>query len=225
MRSIVIAMVLAALASPLAAQRIDSPYRFVDTTQQLGVFAGYVFTDPGSLDLGPESAAAFGARYGIRVTGPFSIEGSAMVLPTSRLVRDTAVSAGGTDTTHTTVGEADMTLAAVYADLRFDVTGPRTWNGLMPYVVFGVGAAFPISNEDAADEDLPSGDRYRFGTRLVGDLGLGVEWFPLERWTVRLDARDFLWKIEVPQGLRTLDTPEDEWVQNFMLSAGVSFRF
>jgi hypothetical protein len=34
-----------------------------------------------------------------------------------------------------------------------------------------------------------------------------------------------LWKIEAPVGLRTLDAPIEEWVQNFLLSAGVSFRF
>ena len=218
-------ILLLALATPGAdAQEIDSPYRFVDPGQQINAFVGLIETQRGSLDLGPESAMAYGLRYGLRLTGPFSIEGAAAVFPTSRIVQDTAIVDGDTIVRATDI-EADLTLGLVTADLRFDITGPRTWHRIMPFALLGVGAAFTVSSDDAADADLDSGLRYDFGTRLVGELGAGVEWFPLEQVTVRLDARNMLWKIEAPLGLRTLDAPIEEWVQNFLLSAGVSFRF
>ena len=225
MRSIATVLFACALAGPLAAQDIDSPYRFVDTRQQVGVLAGMLFTDPGSVPVGPDDGITLGARYGLRITGPFSLEIAALATPSSRMVLDTTVSASGTDTTYRSLGEADMTLAVVHGDLRFDLTGPRTWNRLMPYVLVGVGAAFRASSDDALDEDLPAEDRYRFGTRLVGDLGAGVEWIPLEHWSVRLEAKDYLWKIQVPRGLRRVGTPAEEWVQNYLVSAGVSYRF
>lgn len=225
MRSIVIAALLATTAVSAAGQGIDSPYRFVDANQQVGVLGGYVFTDPGTVELGPTDAAVIGARYGIRISGPFGLEGTLLYMPTSRMVLDTVVTPTQADTLYQTVGEADLSLAIGHADLRFDLTGPRTWNGLMPYVLLGLGAAIRVSEDETVDEDLPSEDRYRFGTRLVGDLGAGVEWFPLERWTVRLDARDYLWKIQVPRGLRTTGTTPEEWVQNYLLSLGVSYRF
>jgi hypothetical protein len=118
-----------------------------------------------------------------------------------------------------------MTIGIVSADLRFDITGPRTWHRLMPFALLGLGAAFTLSEEDDADADLDPNVRYDYGTRLVGELGLGTEWFPTDRVTLRLDARNMLWKIEAPTAMRTVDGPIDEWVQNFLLSAGVSFRF
>lgn len=209
-----------------SAQNIDSPYRFIDRNQQVNVFAGQVLTDPGALDLGPESGTAFGVRYGLRLAGPFSVEAAVMVFPTSRAVQDTAIV--GPDTTVVPAAgnpEADLTLGIATADLRFDITGPRTWHGLMPFALLGVGMSTVISEDDEQDLDLDPDLRYRYGTRLVGELGLGVEWFPAERLTVRLDARNLLWQIDAPSGLQTLDAPLEEWVQNFLLSAGVSFRF
>ena len=223
-----LSLLLCALgARGAAAQEIDSPYRFVDPGQQVNAFIGLIETDPGTLELGPESGMGYGIRYGIRLTGPFSIEGAGMLFPTTRVVQDTVIEADGDTVTAPLEprAEPDLTLGLVTADLRFDITGPRTWHRLMPFALLGVGAAFTMSADDEADAELGSNLRYDFGTRLVGELGAGVEWFPAERLTVRLDARNMLWKIEAPVGLRTLDAPIEEWVQNFLLSAGVSFRF
>ena len=215
---------LALSAAGAAAQEIDSPYRFVDPGQQVNVFVGAIETDPGTLGLGPESDGAVGLRYGIRVTGPFSVEAAATLFPTNRVSRDTVID--GTDTAVVATGvEPEMTIGIVTGGLRFDLTGPRTWHRLMPFALVGVGAAFVVSEDDEADADLSSNLRYDFGTRLVGELGLGVEWFPLDAFTLRLDARNMLWKIEAPEAFAALDAPSEEWVQNFLLSAGVSYRF
>lgn len=219
-----LALLLAPGVTDLAAQEIESPYRFVDPGQQVNAYVGRIFTDPGTLDLGPESGMTYGLRYGIRLTGPFSVEAAGMVFPTTRAIQDTVIV--GPDTSVAATGaEADLLIGIVTADLRFDITGPRTWHRLMPFALLGLGAAFTLSEDDAADLDVGSDLRYDFGTRLVGDLGVGVEWFPLERLTLRLDARNMLWQIDAPRGLQTLDAPIEEWVQNFLLSAGVSFRF
>ena len=218
------ALLLALSASAAAAQEIDSPYRFVDPGQQVNVFVGGIEADAGTLGLGPEPDMAFGARYGIRLTGPFSVEAAATVFPTARTIQDTVIV--GADTSLVSTGvETDMTLGILTAGLRFDVTGARTWHRLMPFALLGLGGAFVVHQDDEADADVDSKVRYDFGTRLVGELGAGVEWFPTERFTVRLDARNMLWKIKAPDGLLTIETPTDEWVQNFLLSAGVSFRF
>lgn len=220
-----VALLLALNASSAAAQDIDSPYRFVDPGQQVNAFIGAIETDVGTLGLGPESDIAYGLRYGIRLAGPFSVEGAATVFPTARAIQDTVIA--GADTSLVATGvEADMTIAVLAADLRFDLTGPRTWHRLMPFALLGVGAAFKLTEDDAADESLEPEVRYDFGTRLVGELGVGVEWIPVDRFALRLDARNMLWKIEAPAALQTLeDAPSEEWVQNFLLSAGVSFRF
>lgn len=219
-----VVLFLALGAKGAAAQDIDSPYRFVDPGQQVNAFGGLVETDPGTLELGPESGVAYGLRYGIRLAGPFSIEAAVGVFPTTRAVQDTAIA--GPDTTLVATGaEADLTIGLASADLRFDITGPRTWHRLMPFALLGVGAAFTLSEDDEADTDVNANVRYDYGTRLMGELGIGMEWFAAEQLTVRLDARNMLWRIDAPVGLQRLDAPTQEWVQNFLLSAGVSFRF
>lgn len=223
LRFTILAGFLCLSATGAAAQDIESPYGFVDPSQHVNAFVGLIETDPGTLDLGPESAMAYGARYGIRLSGPFVIEAQAALFPTSRVARDTVVSA--TDTTLVAIGDADLTVGLASADLRFDITGPRTWHRLMPFALLGVGAAFTLSDDEDVDEDVDSDVRYRFGTRLLGELGLGVEWFAADRLTLRFDARNMLWRIDAPVGLHQLDAPTEEWVQNFLLSAGVSFRF
>ena len=219
-------LLVALSASGAAAQNIESPYRFVDPGQQLSPFVGYIASDAGAIDLGPESAMAYGLRYGIRLSGPFSVEAAATVFPTSRAIQDTAIV--GTDTTTVpTGGEADLLIGLITADLRFDVTGPRTWHRLMPYALLGLGAGLALSDDEDADADVDPDIRYEYGTRLIGELGLGVEWFPTDRLTLRLDARNMLWQIDAPNGLEILarEVPTEEWVQNFLLSAGVAFRF
>lgn len=224
LRFYTVAGFLALSASGVAAQDIASPYRFVDESQHATAFVGLMATDPGTLDLGPESGLAFGARYGIRLSGPFVIEAQAAFFPTSRAVQDTVI--GAADTAVVATGaEADLNIGVVSAALRFDITGPRTWHRLMPFALLGVGAAFTLSQEDGVDDDVESDVRYDFGTRLLGELGLGVEWFAADRLALRLDARNLLWRIDAPLGLQQLDAPNQEWVQNFLLSAGVSFRF
>ena len=213
-----------ASASGVRAQDIDSPYRFVDHEQQVNLFAGGIYTDRGALDLGPESDMAFGARYGIRLAGPFSVEAAATLFPTSRAVQDTMIVGADTSVVFTG-GDVSMLIGIVTADLRFDLTGARTWHDLMPFALVGIGGAFVLNEDDAVDQDLESTIRYDFGTRLVGELGVGLEYIPIDRFSIRLDARNMLWKINAPTGFQTLDAPSEEWVQNFLLSGGVSIRF
>lgn len=227
-RSIVSALAMAAIvfcATSLDAQTIDSPYRFVETSQGLGVYGGNLFTGQGTLNLGPESAPGFGVRYALRVTGPFNVEGALMYSPSTRMVYDTVPS----DTVLRVVGEADITVLAATASLRFDVTGPRTWNALQPFVVLGAGLALDLASDAEAEADLPEDAKFDYGTRFLGVAGGGLEVHLSPRITINADARTMLWKLNTPDaflsGAAVLVRPPDEWTQNFLLSAGVSFRF
>jgi outer membrane protein with beta-barrel domain len=223
--SLLVAVIgLAVVGEAARGQSITSPYRFVDQSQSAGVFGGYFTTSTGFLDLGPNSGPVFGLRYGIRLSGPFTVEADAGYFPTTRTVLDTALAE------IRRVGEVDMNLAVVNAALRFNLTGPRTWHLLQPFLVAGVGAAIDLSGTSAFEEENVESDvRFDFGTSFAGQIGGGIEWYPTDRFTLRLDARNLLWKVETPliflggafgEGIET-----DEWLHNGFFTLGISIRF
>lgn len=213
------------LPAPLMGQRISSPYEFVEENQAVGLFAGWVLADPGALELGGIDGPTFGVRYGIRLSGPFSVEGEASYLSLTRAVVDTALILP--DSTFAVRDTAGLGLVLLNAALRFDLTGPRTWHGLMPYVTALVGAVVDIGGDDEADRSVPVETRFDFGTSFSGGLGAGVEWFATRRVTVRADARDILWQVDTPEPLLAIDAraPDKEWVQNIIISVGAAVRF
>ena len=220
------ALLLGATASAQA-QRITTPYRFFEETQAAGFFVAHITPDRGSIGLGADPGIAFGARYHIRMSGPFFVEGEALYFPTTRAVRDTTV----VDSAFVSVGEAETAIALVQASLRFNITGQRTWNRMLPFILLGVGLGVEARDDDEADEAVPSEARFDFGTTFAGQMGLGIEFFPVDRLAVRIDARNLLWRLKTPEGLAVRGgrvgrvLPESEWANNFTTSIGVSLHF
>jgi hypothetical protein len=214
-----------AMALPLSAQSITSPYRFLDTSQEAGLFVSHVSPDDGTLGFGSKSGIAFGARYAIVLSGPFMIEGEASFFPTSHAVLDTLV----VDSAYRQLGEADHSLVFATAALRVNLTGQRTWNNIQPFLIFGVGGVVEATRDQDAVNVAPPDARYEFGTSFAGTAGAGLAWVPADRLAIRLDARNLLWKIKTPAALLRGNTgrviPTDEWSQNLTFSAGVSLLF
>jgi hypothetical protein len=224
--SVLVALVLVVVGVHAAhAQAIRSPYRFIEETQTGGIWAGYLATERGEIGFGPEAGPIFGARYSIRLSGAFTVEADAGYFSSTRTVLDTAV----VDDEFEQVGEADFRALLLNGSLRFNLTGPRTWHRLQPYVAFGAGAAVDISPSADAESTLAVDARYDFGTSFAGQFGGGVEWFPSERVTFRFDVRDVLWKINTPTAflLSRLgdEITTDQWTQNFLFSAGAALHF
>jgi hypothetical protein len=218
---------LAAGMDTAQAQSVSSPYRFIDRTQSAGLWAGYVSTGRGTVELGPESGPVIGGRYTIRLSGPFTVEAEAGYFNSTRTVLDTATV--GTARGLAQVGDADLTLLTLNASLRFNLTGPRTWHGIQPFVAFGAGTALDLSGNSATDADVVSDARFDFGTSFAGQLGGGIEWFPSDRLSLRVDARNVLWKLKTPVPFVVIDptgrTPESEWIQNGFFTVGIALHF
>jgi hypothetical protein len=232
--SVALATAFLVLAQPGSAQTITSPYDFVERGMGAYLYGTYVFTDRGTIDIGPASGPAYGAGFGARVSGPFVVDSRVALFPTQRTVY-TLGEASPEEIQEdpraglVPVGEADMTLLLLDASLRFDITGPRTWYNLQPYALLGGGAVFRLAADHAAEEDLPTTPdvRVRFRNGLTGHFGGGVEWHMTDRVTVRFDARNLLWRLHVPTGFITADRviSDREWVQTGHLSIGAGFRF
>lgn len=215
-----------AAAGEAHAQNIDSPYRFINTSQTGGFYAGYLAAGRGSLDLGPEGGILYGVRYDVSIGGPFALEGDIGYFSRMRAVYDTVPG----DTSRVAIGESGFTTLMLGAGLRFNLTGPRTYRSFQPYALFGLGFALDLSDDSAVHTDLPGNVRFDFGTSFMGVLGGGAEFMLGERYALRIDLRNILWKLKTPEaflikGDQALLLPGDEWAQNFGLTAGLAIRF
>lgn len=217
-----LAVVGAALAAPqLSAQTVQSHYRHLENRQSMTFFGGQLFTDQGKLGLGPKTDQAFGARYSIRLGGPFVAEASGTYLPGTRAVMDTAFAGGGLRS----IGTTELNLALLTASLRFDLTGPRTYRGFQPYILVGGGATIDLSGASNVESEISPRARFNFGTRFAGQIGAGVEWFATRRVALRLDARDVFWRLRIPDAFVGDGVANTEWVQNLGVSLGVVYHF
>lgn len=228
--AVLAACALASSPAPGASQQIRSPYRYLEQRQAGGLFAGYLGTDRGRFEFGPGPGPVLGGRYGIRLSGPFTIEGEAAYVPTSRFVigldQDTIAPDSVVSRPVRLGRESDQSLLLLLAGLRFNLTGPRTYRNLQPYLVAGGGAVIELSDEDQGT-DLQADARFDFGTSFAGHLGGGIEWFPMRRLGLRLDGRLVFWEIDMPRAFReeVPRAPDDEWVQHFYVSAGAAIHF
>ncbi|MEN8375382.1 MAG: hypothetical protein ABFS34_08035 [Gemmatimonadota bacterium] len=215
---------LLAAPSPGSAQEITSPYRFVDEKQTIQALFGYVAADEGTVSLASESANIFGLRYAYRLAGPFSAVAEAAFFPSTRAVLDLSEDE---EPVREVVGDADFDLAFLHAGLRMDLTGARSFHGLMPYFAVLGGGAFDVSDETPVEEDVPTENRLDFGTSFSGVFAIGTDYLVGSRLALGVEVRQALWKVETPEPFILADfgLPQEEWVGNLTFLAGASLRF
>lgn len=217
---------------PLAAQeepaeRIDSPYRWIERGLRMGPWAGWLNADRGNLEFGPGSTLVLGGRFRARVSSPLSLELDAGYGAADRYVIDPRPLTG--PVVADTVSSGWVMGAAA---IQFALTGARTWNGIQPYAVFGGGLLIGVDEgrsevfADSALADL----RYEIGTAPLFQVGVGIEVFPSDRLGIGLELRDYLIRLKAPDGYFDDDVldaieesrgeapTESQWPHNLELS-------
>ncbi len=221
-------------AGTLRAQQVPSPFRYIEHTQSAGVFGGWVFSDPEILlrkdrpvEFGARPGPMVGVRYEGRIAGPASATGSIAFMPTKRRVYLADVSADSTQVTPTFTGtESNVRLLMADAGFRFNVTGPRTWHRLAPFATANFGIVADLAGSSPAEDVLPDNEKFEFGPSIALGVGIGTEWFPSDRLSVRIDLTDRLWRLKIPQGfLLTPNASDAEWTHNFGVSIGGALHF
>jgi hypothetical protein len=225
--SIAAALGFLALACPRPSQgqTIPSPYRFIEHRHDTGVFVGALHSNRGDLGIGPGGGMMVGARYGIDLSGPLGAELSSFLVPTDRTVYAPQDGVG-----LIRLGEADLTLVAVEARLRFTLTGDRTWRGFAPFVAAGGGVAGSFRGVSPLDDALLPEDRVDFGPTALLEGGVGTRFVPGDRVTLRLDATYNFWRHSTPVGWGSLAEElgsrlGDEWLGVASFALGLSYRF
>lgn len=220
-------LVGAVLAAPreVDAQRIPSAYKFIETKQEVGVFAGYLNASTGRFEYGPSGGLWVGGRYGVQLGGPMSLEGVAGFISGTRDIVDPSRAEGDRK-----IGEGDVLLTTVEARLRFNATGDRAWHHLAPFLALGAGVTFDLANAPAANADLEDRDVYSFGTSFLGTLGLGTRVIVSNHLALRADGTFSLWRLKTPPGFSDTDrafdsVDETEWVRGLGVSLSLMYRW
>jgi hypothetical protein len=235
-RTLIAALALGALlgcGSALRAQAIPSPIRYIDPKQSAGISFGYLFTSSAveindeQIELGPQSGPLVTARYQIRFGGPLSGEVRVGFSPTERKVYAPTTETDPELFVPVEVGEESVALLMGEGGIVFHLTGPRTWNGLAPFLAASGGLATDIARGSELEDDIAETARYDFGPSFALGLGAGTDWFPTRRLSVRLEGRDHFWKIEAPTQIANLagETKISEWTHNFSVSIGAALHF
>lgn len=163
-----------------------SPYadipRGATWTALVGDFRG----DGGVVGVGPHHGLTYGLRYDIRVGGLVSL---ALVFSRGNLER---LIVNPYDSVAKRVsGPVSQYVYFAGGGFQMNLTGPKTWHGLAPYV--GGDLGFALSQSTPADT---SG--YKFGNRLFVAPGVGVRVFLGRHVHLRLDSKVNLWKLKYP---------------------------
>lgn len=207
------------------AQSIPSAYTFIETRQEVGLFAGWVDANTGRFGFGPSGGPMYGARYAVRLSGPIALEGVGGVIQGTRDIINPSLPESVWK-----VGEGDVLLTTVDARLRFTATGDRTWHALSPFMILGGGLAFDLADTPAADALLEERDVFDFGTSFYGTLGLGTHVYMMDHLALRADGIFSLWRLKTPPGFSDTDRPftgveNREWVRSLGISVSLLYRW
>jgi hypothetical protein len=221
---LILALIGASVLLPptLDAQQIRSPYRYVEETHSIGVFAGYLSTQRGDPAVGPQSAPIVGLRYNLRLSGPLSIEVNSSFAPTHRDILVYRTAEGEAAPTGET---APLNLFTIGGGLLFHVTGDRTWNRIAPYVGLGGAIASNLARRTAFEAEIPENQWFDFGPAFAVDLAAGTDVFLAERVSLRIQAWDRLIRLRVPEGLIGSQRADNQWTNNLGISLGTAFHF
>ncbi|MEO7218883.1 MAG: hypothetical protein ABI026_11870 [Gemmatimonadaceae bacterium] len=173
--------VFAAIPSALSAQVVvghtpqTTPYHDIDAVQRITVFGGYFQAQGDGLNTSPQSGPAFGLRYDLPVAGPGDF-----------YVRIQRANSWRDAYNPTLTGAARslgrQNLALYSGDLGFglNLTGRRTWHGLIPTIDFGLGIV--------SASGTTANDPYSFGTQFAFSTGFGIRYNPRNSFELRFDA-------------------------------------
>ena len=197
-----------------------SPFRDVPYRHEFATYSGWYSGAEGSAGVGPQAGPIVGARYAIRIGGPayFSVHAGHAFSK-----RDVIDPLNPPETRH--LGTKDVGLLLLDAGITINLTGQKSWHGVIPFTRFGIGVAANVGGRrDPAN--------FTIGTPFALVLGTGVRVTPGGRWSLRFDVSDHLFRLSYPDtygaipqggGAPVLAGKTSEWKHNGVFSIGASY--
>jgi hypothetical protein len=183
------AMALVVLAANAEAQvgslPQNSPYRDVETSQEITFFGGHYSAAKDPLNVAPHGGPMFGIRYEKHVGGPASLTARWSHVNSDRFAIDpTKVGAAAQ------LGKKNVSLNLYDVGLAINLTGQKSFHHIVPVVNLGAGIATCGCTVDP--------DPYEFGTPFAFSFGGGLRYVPGGRFQLRVDWNDYLYQLKYP---------------------------
>jgi len=222
------------VAAPLAAAAQvghtpgDSPFRDVTTRQHVSLLVGSFGGNTAVAGVGWRSGTLVTGRLETRLSGALDFGVTLAVAGSSRVKIDTYA-----DSATRVSGPFDRSVLFADLGLALNLTGAKTWRGVAPYVSLNAGWMTPAKRERD-----PGG--YNAGGNFVLAPTVGVRYTLRRGLSIRLEARDYLWRYEWPlyyyepvdhdgaaitPAILGATVSTRQWVHNFTLSAGLVYGF
>ena len=222
-------LAVAAVAMPLGAQvgyePPASPFRDLEYRQELSAFGGYFSPATDVAGVAPQGGPALGLRYELRIGGPAQLMVRAMRVASERRLVDASAPEPGTATTRA------QSLYLADLGISLNLTGQKSWHGLVPVVNGGIGLAADFQGDADPQTDTTT-TGYKFGTPFAFSAGGGVRWVPGGRFQLRADVANYLYQVKYPTSFFAAPaggTPllgprvkQNQWKNNLAFTLGAS---
>jgi len=227
MKQMLFVLVFAAFAVPVSAQ-VDvgyppprSPFTDLEFKHEATVFGGYLVTGRDPAGAAPRSGPLAGVRYEVVVGGPAQLVVRLAQAMTDRTAIDPTLPLATRN-----LGTQSWPIYLADAGISLNITGQRSFHGLVPVVYGGLGVASDAGKKVEADP-------YRLGTTFAISAVGGLRYVPGGRFQMRADVGTYLYQIKYPtayyvQASDNTAVLEDSqgrnfWKSNPAFTLGVSY--
>ncbi len=200
----------------------ESPYRDINNRHGFTLVLGrYLGADDPAGAL-PKSGPLAGVRYDTHIGGPAQLTARLLMAPTTRDELDPTRPAESR-----VLRESSSFLTMGDVGININLTGGKSWRGLVPSTLVTVGLM-----SDFVPEDVHG---YSLGLNFAFGFGGGLRYIPKDsRWELRADAHSILSQSEYPASyfraplgstaILPTGTPRSAWRRHGLLSLGVTYH-
>jgi hypothetical protein len=198
-----------------------SPYRDLEYHSELTLFGGYFRGAQDPAGVAPRGGPIGGIRYEIGVGGPAQLVVRAARASSERNVIDPTKPAATRN-----LGSQSWPVYLADLGLSVNLTGQRSYHGIVPVTYAGVGIATDGGKKVTEDP-------YRLGTTFALSFAGGLRFVPGGRFQIRADAGTYLYQIKYPaayyilssDNTAVLDAKQTKnfWKRNGAYTLGLSY--
>ena len=199
----------------------ESPFRDLFYRQEATIFTGYFAAGGDPVGVAPRSGPMVGVRYEARIGGPAQFSIRAARAFSERTTIDPTKPEG-----ERIVGTSDLPLYLIDAGITFNLTGQKSYRGLVPVISAGGG----IVSNFSAQRDVGG---FRLGTPFAISWGGGVRYVGDGPYQLRVDVLDYLYQLRYPNSYfqstggaaPVRRGTQSAWTHNLAITVGASYQF